>query len=241
MVYQQNELKENCLDLIKACKINNKYNQFKKNGYVISDKLEVDNQWAISIFDLYDYDIHLMNECAKINNNQYQRYKRTKEKLLSMYCSIVCKNSGYMYFVTLTFNDDVFSKTTIKTRRRYVTRFLNDNSIVYIANIDYGMQNEREHYHAVILTEFKLDYEKLAIEWQKTLNESQYVQISIENIAITENSLNAIPKYLNKLSNHSYKDTTTQYALYSKQFDYKLDQFRRWDTILDTMPLPFDV
>ena len=57
---------------------------------------------------------------------------------------------GYsLVFSTLTFNDNSINNLTEETRRRYVIRYLKQFS-GYIANIDYGKINEREHYHAVI-------------------------------------------------------------------------------------------
>ena len=232
---------QSCPDLIKAAKVVNKYNNYKFKGYEISNYLGVAYKNAISIFDLYGNDVNLINECLKIAYNQKERYKRTRDKLQIMMSSIEQKKSGYLYFVTLTFNEDVLEHTKTLTRRKYVTRYLNQYSIAYIANIDFGLKNQREHYHAVILTEYQLDYEKMALEWQKILKQNEYIQISFENIAINDNSLKAIPKYLNKLTNHSYKDGTSQYAIYSKNFENSIAHFIKWDTILDTMPLPFDV
>lgn len=52
-------------------------------------------------------------------------------------------------FVTLTFDDETMNNTTEKTRHYYASHWLNENTRDYLANIDYGKKNGREHYHAV--------------------------------------------------------------------------------------------
>ena len=236
----QNDIVNHCSDLLHAVKIRNKYDNFKKNNIKISNNLELEYQNANSIFDVYDNNIDLIVECNKISNDQYNRYKRTRKWLTRCFACVDSAKRGHMYFITLTFNDNVMEKTNAKTRRKYVTKILNKYSVVYMANIDYGENTEREHYHAIILTEFELKYDDFISDWQKLLKQSQHVQVEFEKITLNENSIAALPKYLNKLTNHAYKDTTTAYCIYCKDFVNKLEHFHTWETITDDMELPFD-
>ena len=63
-----------------------------------------------------------------------------------------CKAFDYV-LITLTFSNDSLEFQCEKTRKQYVSRFLNANTVDYIACIDYGKKNQREHYHAIALVE----------------------------------------------------------------------------------------
>ena len=124
-----------------------------------------------------------------------EAYKKRVYRLrLSIY-DIVTDNQRPV-FLTLTFSDDVLATTSEQTRRRYVTRFLKKHCKQYIANIDYGTLNEREHYHAIVSN--KVDF----AAWR------QYGQINGETIVKSRDSIRALPKYISKLTNHAIKDTT---------------------------------
>ena len=87
--------------------------------------------------------------------NRWKRNKRIREHLES----IITKPS---LFLTLTFTDEVLTTTSQATRRRYVSRLLGAFKVPYVANIDFGNDDDyiddketpkgtnREHYHAVI-------------------------------------------------------------------------------------------
>lgn len=92
-----------------------------------------------------EYGRNVWREAERINNAYYARVKRLKDRIRNML------SMGTCYFLTLTFNDDTLNRTCEQTRRKYVTWFLKSFANVYIANIDYGSVNGREHYHAVVL------------------------------------------------------------------------------------------
>lgn len=135
-------------------------------------------------------------EAERVNNASYHRTKRLKLKILNMI------TSGSCIFLTLTFKNDVFEKTSEETRKRYVARALKTMSNSYIANIDYGKLNEREHYHAIVLAD-RVDH-KL---WK-------YGNLDIERVrANEETSPVKIAKYITKLTNHAIKETVKQNRL----------------------------
>jgi hypothetical protein len=133
---------------------------------------------------------------TRLNHNEYKRVRRLKEKMLE---SVLSDNA---LFLTLTFNSDTIAKTTNLTRRRYVARYLKSQSAFYIANIDFGARNGREHYHAVIVGQ-SIDYKA----WHSL------GAIKGLKIAPTRNDTTRVSKYVAKLSNHAIKQTTKQFRL----------------------------
>lgn len=151
---------------------------------------------------LKDYSSKEIKEAEKVNYASYKRTKRLKDKIYDM-----LKNKNAI-FLTLTFKDSVLNSTTESTRKDYVRKFLKSQCSCYVANIDYGKKNEREHYHALVIplndiidgTSYRekcgsIDFERV---WHKK-NENDF-----------EKSAVRIAKYVNKLTNHAIKETTKQ-------------------------------
>lgn len=135
-------------------------------------------------------------EACRVNNASYHRTKRLKDRIKTML------TSGSCIFLTLTFRNDVLDSTSEETRKRYVSRALKTMSNNYVANIDYGSKNEREHYHAVVLCD-KVSQE----QWK-------YGNLDFERVRThEEDSPVKIAKYINKLTNHAIKETTKQNRL----------------------------
>lgn len=120
---------------------------------------------------------------------------------------------GNAYFITLTFKDDIFIKTSKETRRRYVSRAFKAIGYKYVANIDYGGKNGREHYHGIIeplpfcfnsWENGSRKYENVPDfeEWTK-----KYGFVTIEKIGSTDKDLKKVAKYTAKLSAHAFKET----------------------------------
>lgn len=135
-------------------------------------------------------------EAERVNQAYYKRNQRLKEKIKNMLLS------GQCIFLTLTFKNDVLNSTTSETRHRYVARALKAMATQYIANIDYGKKNEREHYHAIVLCE--------------TVSHKQwkYGNIDFKRVRVEQDdSVIKLSKYINKLTNHAIKETTKQNRL----------------------------
>ena len=140
----------------------------------------------------------LYNETLKINKADLNRNCRLKKRI-AKYLSM-----GQCLFLTFTFNDMCLNNTSEETRRKYVRRFLKSYSNCYVANIDYGLENEREHYHAVMVYPFRID----STEWPHGFSNIKKVKIGSES---------AISKYINKLTNHAIKNTSKRNALIYSQ------------------------
>ena len=135
-----------------------------------------------------------------LNRASYQRTARLKERIREAVLS------GSAWFITITFNPETLENTNEKTRRVYVSRWLKSISPFYVANIDYGLKNEREHYHAVITADTKPP---------KTWS---YGFIDILKVSTTENDTKRISKYISKLTNHAIKNTTkSKRIIYSRK------------------------
>ena len=183
-------------DLLKAISVMCKYNCYKAYGYDIEYNLETAHEKAISVFHYYgdNKDIFAMGQ--KININRYQRVKRLGYRLTQYFSIIDIAKRGQLYFGTLTFSDKVLDKTTEKTRRRYVVRFLNDISISYVANIDFGKENEREHYHCIFLTENNIDFKSVLEKWQSILHDKDTTQIKFDKVIKNDLSKSKLSKYV---------------------------------------------
>lgn len=137
-------------------------------------------------------------ECLKINKASYERTNRLKKRISDMLLN------GDCLFITLTFNDETLSTTTPKNRRVFVSRYLKQFNCKYVANIDFGSKNHREHYHAVINAS-NIDFKS----WRK------YGNINVERVRNKdiEKDMTKLSKYICKLSNHAIKETTKRSSL----------------------------
>lgn len=135
-------------------------------------------------------------EAYRVNDASYHRTKRLKNKIKAMI------TSGSCIFLTLTFTNKVLDTTSQDTRKQYIKRALKTMSDIYIANIDYGKKNEREHYHAIVLAD-RVDH----TIWK-------YGNIDFERVRVEqEDSPVKIAKYITKLTNHAIKETVKQNRL----------------------------
>lgn len=134
--------------------------------------------------------------CKQIYNAYRQRNKRLK-----LYIDLAI--TGYdCVFLTLTFRDSVLNNTSHDTRREYISEYCKGlGGSFYCANIDYGDKDknvhskQREHYHALVNLPF-ID-----------LSSYKYGYIFSERVRKSSKS-DVLAKYINKLTNHAYKDST---------------------------------
>lgn len=171
--------------------------EFSRLGYLrthtdvyIDEEYEEAINETVSSFVYDDEAFRVWREAERINLAYYARVKRLKDRIADMLCEGTC------YFLTLTFTDEVLARTSDVTRRRYVTRFLKSLSDRYVANIDFGSQNGREHYHAVVLAD------SLSMEGWNCFGFSNAKKIG------SEADYTPVAKYISKLTNHAVKATT---------------------------------
>lgn len=161
-------------------------------------KLEQYNPGYKDYINLYDFEI--WKEAERINNASRARTKRLKERIRS-----ILENYDST-FVTLTFTDETLKNTTFETRKRYVIRYLKSYGVPYVANVDYGEDYGREHYHAVIGTQ-SLNYK----DWRSNGSINGKKIVKKTNLECKGDL--KLAKYITKLTNHAIKETCKRNAL----------------------------
>ena len=139
-----------------------------------------------------------LNEIEKLDKSGRSRTRRLNKRVKKILLN------GDAIFLTFTFNDNTLSSTSKETRRRYVSYYLKQYSNSYVANIDYGKKNGREHYHALVSAS------KVPCEpWRK------YGDIDFERVRnrSIETDIKRLSKYISKLTNHAIKETTKRSCL----------------------------
>lgn len=195
-------------------------------------------------------------ECERLYSNARCRAKRLRKRIQQW------SNWGFVYFVTLTFRDDSLENTESHIRRKYVSRFLKSLGVIYCANLDFGGKLGREHYHALICSQYPLQGEYKEHkgntlfdcpsfdEWKEKRG-FVYVQGPIK-CSDDNGSVNPlkVAKYLSKTSNHALKETAIRQSMvfsrggcpwksYESLHDYNGGFFSVTDDQL--ADLPFDV
>lgn len=158
----------------------------REYGLMANHKYSVEEAQEINTYMLENFPVE-WKEAEKINHAHYARVKRLKDKIAEML-------KHKCLFLTFTFTYEVLEKTNEDTRRQKIRRFLSAYNCPYVANIDYGKKNGREHYHAIIQAD-KVDYSKYDYG---ALN-GKVVRSANDNVKLA--------KYIAKLTNHAIKDT----------------------------------
>lgn len=151
-------------------------------------------KWA----NTYDLKQALKDDNAtewRLLDAKHQRNKRLYRRV----ANIVKTNRAL--FITLTFNNEFFSRDlNDESIARIVKRYLKANCKQYVANIDFGGNKGRLHYHAIVEPlEDKLNLK----QWRDMTNNSN---INVKHIITNDLSVIRTAKYINKLTNHSLKD-----------------------------------
>lgn len=144
------------------------------------------NSWREMIAP-YKKGFNLIDCADRLLESRYRKAKKVRDKISKL---VLTNNS---IFITLTFSDKTLAKTDTEKRRRLVQRYLKQNCSNYVANIDFGALNGREHYHALVSND--IDFS----DWYK------YGTINAERVRPCEDSPKRISKYITKLTNHALK------------------------------------
>ncbi len=168
---------------------------------------ELRKKCTVDLHKLYLEFPDLVKECEKILRADWERTRRLKHKIQSMF-----DEYENVVFLTLTFRDSYLFNTTAEQRRRSIREFLKRicPDGIYCGNIDFGKINHREHYHALIscrVSKADIDYYN-----------KNYGSIDFELVPnkITDRSRVAI--YVAKLTNHAVKETTKRsHLIYSRR------------------------
>ena len=163
-------------------------------------------------------------DSMRLLNNNKHKTQRIRKRIETMLLQLQFYDNLKAYFITLTWNDKTLENTSEDTRHQKVFRTLKNlpGLIDYVANIDYGKENEREHYHGIILVNENFETKKTKVNnlyfnsmpvWENN-GFSRLDDIKIPNEK-------ALSKYINKLTNHAKKDSTKkQRVIYCKNAIY---------------------
>lgn len=136
--------------------------------------------------------------CYQLNHAKYNRKVRLKN-----YIELMLQKFNKVYFITLTFSDK-YNNASDETKRKYATRCLKSLSPYYVANVDYGKEYGRLHYHAITTQPLTQDLWKYGFS-------------NCQEIRNTPSDTEKVAKYCVKFSNHALKETNkTKKCLYSK-------------------------
>lgn len=185
----------------------------KRQKSVISDIQHLYSTGEIEYKRICTFNLKQATKCNlgfefRVWRSNKERKERIKKRIFSL---IETQNA---WFLTLTFSPAFLEReTSEETRRRYIRRFLKEQCIGYIANVDYGKTNDREHYHAVVVPRgSKVDFKPYCAFFDNS-------RIDAEKIALvnTEKSRDCLARYINKLTNHALKDSGhSQRLIYSR-------------------------
>lgn len=156
------------------------------------------------------YDLESINLAIKVNNAWFSKCRRIRERLTIMEEKSK-KYNAKMLFVTFTFNDETLSKNSEESLKVYTRRFLKENCLDYLCNVDFGKKNKRIHFHAVVVCKDVLPFEK----WFP-----KYGVMKAEYVRFKENDEKRMSKYINKLSLHAIKTTTQLKRLITCRLPY---------------------
>lgn len=158
--------------------------------------------------EMYDLTQEEFTACVQLRNAKNKSWSRLYDHIQFLGLKYGFHN---VYFITITFNDETLALSQ-DTRKQYVRRMLQKNCSDYIANIDYGKQFEREHYHAVIVPDISKGFrsEKRDRKWRLVSSwldrySSKYGFYKVEQIRDCEDDHKKVCRYIAKLSNHSIK------------------------------------
>lgn len=181
------------------CGLVKQFEKARKKSFFDGDRSDLDG-----LED--DLGLEMVNTCRKISKARFERVKRCKLRIKGIVFD------GEAVFLTLTFNDDILASTSQETRRRYVTRLLKRYCSKYVANIDFGKLNGREHYHAIVECD-KESAEMLKKAWGKKCGFADFRKVGSK-----EDDLAKTTKYINKLNAHCFKDSVHMHrVIYSRK------------------------
>ena len=196
------ELKKTLIENGKAESYRNKRRElFKNNDYDLIQKAPIDDEISTTIFGMWTEEIV---ECERIRNNLQRQRKKIEDHL-----NFLSKGNWNLYFLTLTLSEKCIETTSYKTRKTTITRLLSSFCDDFILNVDYGLENEREHYHAIIVVKKKntnvSQDEDGHIVIEPLENGYKYGFYRAEEIRCGSEDTARLSKYIAKLTMHSLK------------------------------------
>ena len=143
---------------------------------------------------------------------QMKKSKHTQKTRLRRHIEFYLKNDDYdLIFATFTFNDESLNLKS-ETRRKKLLDCLKNCSLIddYICNIDYGKENDREHYHGILfIKKGAIDYKfkKTGRSWYIENMPIDYTMgfTYFEKVGNDKKDNDRVANYVAKLNTHALK------------------------------------
>lgn len=148
-------------------------------------------------------------EYERILKARYNKISRIKKRVRHLFIYY-----DYVYFLTFTF-DDKHLHYSDRAKRDKIKNVLSPLG-EYILNVDFGKLNEREHYHVILGSPVVFNMVKYRLQ------DYNYGFFHIEQVRSDCKSLSKLSKYINKLSNHTTKDSAYSNRVYFHCFLYNI-------------------
>lgn len=163
------------------------YLNFGTTTPLIEEMLERQNYVDLISSELACFDEETRTKAIKLINARKQKAKRVRKRIEKIM-------KGDCLFLTFTFTPETLSTTSFEYRKRYIKDWLSKLNCLYVANLDYGKKNGREHYHAVVAI--------------SSVVFSSYSLGSLKGLKIKSGSSSiALSRYIVKLTSHCLKNT----------------------------------
>lgn len=150
------------------------------------------------------YDSDSFELCRKFYLARQAKQRRLFKRISKFF------NRGFAFFVTLTFDNYYLHALSFYSKREAVTSFFRSLNAFYIANVDYGKQNDRIHYHAFVVLESVPDnvvVKKIGNRIFYNISGWRYGFSSFAIINGSDTDIKRVSRYINKLVNHAVKDS----------------------------------
>lgn len=165
--------------------------------------------------------------------NQLQDARRQKGYRIKEQLKYYIIRGYKLVFATFTFNDESIKQDEIYLKK-HIYRLLNKcpDIVDYIGNVDYGEENERIHYHYILvmnkdfIPEIKVRSQNHNGKYQK-FNSVENINIkykkgytTYELIGTDIDDYERVTKYITKLTLHAIKKTTENKLITKRQSPY---------------------
>ena len=158
----------------------------------------------IMFFHMCTYNELLFLERKRYFSEEKKKYRRLVSKRYRIKEDIKKLLEKDCIFLTLTFD---VKHIDMLDKRRSVVRWLKGLKCNYLGNVDYGEENGRIHYHVIVQTD-NVDYASY-----------KYGAINGERIKVKK--VDALKKYIVKLTNHACKKSADKEERILKSFKYE--------------------
>lgn len=161
----------------------------------------------IDYLELYERFLSLPigKDALRVNTNSWKREKRLRSRVRFMF-----ETKRPVFFLTFTFNNESLSQYSEKRLKRAVLKWVHEYADIFIVNKDYGAENARLHFHALVVA--RNDFVDLST-WSFGYFFARVCGKRASDIA----NLGA---YVAKLSRHAIKESaaTDERIVYSRCF-----------------------